>query len=263
MNRVLIILGVLFITQVCHGDTFSHESWDNLLKIHVVELGSGATAVNYQAMSQQKNQLKDYLKKLSEVSQAGFDSWSKPQQLAFLINAYNAWTIQFILTRYPDLKSIKDLGSFFKSPWNKSFIPLLGSERTLNDIEHALIRGSGRYNEPRIHFAVNCASIGCPPLRAEAYVGERLETQLNEQTQLFLSDPSRNRLNGDALEVSSIFKWYQEDFEHGWQGIDSLSALFSQHAQSLNLSVLDVKRLHSGDIDIEFLDYDWQLNDTE
>ena len=91
-----------------------------------------------------------------------------------MINAYNAWTVEFILTKYPDLDSIKDLGSFFNSPWDKEFIPLLGKTVSLNDIEHGLIRGSDRYNDPRIHFAVNCASIGCPALREEAYTGDKL-----------------------------------------------------------------------------------------
>ncbi len=262
MKRLLTILSILFFTQVCQGENFSHQTWDQLLKRHVVELRLGVTAVNYQAMAQQQELLKKYLNHLSSVSQTEFDSWNPSEQLAFLINAYNAWTVKLVLTRYPDLESIKELGSFFSSPWNKSFISLLGQERTLNDIEHNLIRGSGRYNEPRIHFAVNCASIGCPPLRSEAYVGERLEEQLSEQTRLFLSDATRNRLNNDVLEVSSIFKWYQDDFEKGWQGLDSLNELFLQHAKSLSLSELEVKRLQQGLIEIEFLDYDWHLNDN-
>ena len=213
-------------------------------------------------MARKRSTLKSYLAGLSEVGQKEFDRWNKQEQLAFLINAYNAWTIELILTTYPNLESIKDLGSLFSSPWSKSFIPLLGKTRSLDDIEHGLIRGSGRYNDPRIHFAVNCASIGCPALRAEAYVSENLDQQLEEQIKVFLSDRSRNRINGGVLEFSSIFKWYREDFEKGWLGLDSLTELFVQHADNLGLSTSDVKRLQTGQIGIEFLDYDWRLNDT-
>ena len=138
-----------------------------------------------------------------------------------------------ILTKCPDLESIKDLGSFFQSPWGKSFIPLLGGTRSLDDIEHGLIRGSGRYKDPRVHFAANCASIGCPSLRAEAYVGDRLDEQLEDAARSFLRDRSRNRLDEGELKVSSIFKWYRNDFEKGWRGKHSLAQFLAGYADSL------------------------------
>ena len=131
-----------------------------------------ASRVDYSAFQKNQKVLQAYLASMSAVSRSEFDSWTKDQQLAFLINAYNAWTIEFVLSAYPDIKSIKDLGSFFSSPWKKEFINLLGETRSLDNIEHTLIRGSGRYNEPRIHFAVNCASIGCPALLNRAYTAE-------------------------------------------------------------------------------------------
>lgn len=118
---------------------------------------------------------------MSRVDQLEFDQWSTRQQLAFLINAYNAWTVELILEKWPDIDSIKDLGGIFSSPWRKEFISLLGEKRSLDNIEHDLIRGSGRYQDPRIHFAVNCASIGCPALRAEAYTGAKINQQLDQQ----------------------------------------------------------------------------------
>ncbi len=238
-----------------------HSLWNTLLKKHVhVIKGGQATAVNYAGFKQDHSQLTAYLSQLSSMETRDFDGLDKAEQLAFLINAYNAWTVELILTKYPDLNSIKDLGSWFQSPWKKSFIPLLGAMRSLDDIEHKMIRGSDKYKEARIHFAVNCASIGCPALRAEAYTGVKLEQQLEEQTRLFLADESRNRLVKDELQVSSIFKWYREDFEKGWSGVDSLENFFALYADALNLSDPDVLAIHEGKIDIEFLDYDWRLN---
>ncbi|MBV1959344.1 MAG: DUF547 domain-containing protein, partial [Pseudomonadales bacterium] len=143
------------------------------------------------------------------------------------------------------------------------FIKLLGKTRSLDEIEHQLIRGSGRYNDPRIHFAVNCASIGCPALRAEAYVGDRIDQQLQDQTKQFLSDPSRNRFKNERLEVSAIFKWYREDFEKGWLGFHSLEGFFAAYDVDLGLTEQHTAVLKAGNIDIEFLDYDWRLNDAE
>ncbi|WP_100636774.1 DUF547 domain-containing protein [Marinomonas sp. ef1] len=257
-----VILSALFSAQVI-AKGFDHQAWDTLLKQHVVMLKGGqASQVDYQGFADDKSQLKSYLASLSEVSNAEFDAWPKDEQLAFLINAYNAWTVALILTKWPDLDSIKDLGSFFNSPWSKSFIPLLGETRSLDDIEHTLIRGSDRYQDPRIHFAVNCASIGCPALRNEAYTGKYLDTQLGEQTRLFLEDRSRNRIDNGKLALSSIFKWYRKDFEKGWQGYSSLEQFLVDHAADLSLSPEEVQKLKDKDMTIRFLDYDWALNKT-
>ncbi len=131
--------------------------------------------------------------------------------MAFLINAYNAATVQKVLTRYPDIRSIWDFGKIFGNPFKDEFIPLLGAKRSLDWIEHDTLRK--RYREPRLHFALNCASVGCPMLREEAYVASRLENQLEDQARRFLSDRSRNRYRDGKLEVSKIFDWFKDDFE--------------------------------------------------
>lgn len=265
MRRVLIVLLTLqsaVFSLPAHA-AFDHATWDTLLKEHVVPLRGGlATQVDYRGFTADRGQLKRYLVSTSGVVRAEFDRWSKLEQLAFLINAYNAWTVELVLTGYPNLASIKGLGSFLQSPWKKRFVPLLGETHSLDDIEHGLIRGSGRYNDPRIHFAVNCASIGCPALRAEAYAADRLNTQLEDATQKFLSDRTRNRLNGNTLAVSSIFKWYREDFEKGWRGANSLGRFLSLYRQPLGLDAETANRLSAGKIVIDFLDYDWRLNAT-
>lgn len=258
------LIVIIFSSQsMAEDEVFSHQAWQALLQSHVREVRGGqATEVDYAGFSQQRPALKHYLEQLSAVSRSQFDQWPDRDQLAFLINAYNAWTVELILTRYPDLDSIKDLGSLFRSPWKKAFIPLLEDTRSLDDIEHGLIRGSDRYNEPRIHFAVNCASIGCPALGKNAYTGSMLDQQLEMATRLFLMDRTRNRLNGDTLEISSIFKWYRGDFEQGWRNAHSLEAFLAGYGEALELSPVQQQALQQGGIEIDFLRYDWQLNKT-
>lgn len=264
MLRIIVAISVaLLLCQHTARAEFSHQLWDDLLQRHVRVQDSGrATQVDYRGMAADREQLSRYLASLETVGRQEFDGWPTKRQLAFLINAYNAWTVQLILGRYPDLKSIKDLGSVFRSPWKQVFIPLLGEQRSLDDIEHGLIRGSGRYHEPRIHFAVNCASIGCPALINRAYGEDQLDRQLEEATKLFLADRNRNRLEGSKLVVSSIFKWYREDFERGWRGATTLGAFLALYADSLGLDGKTAEATRGGTIEIDFLEYDWRLNDV-
>ena len=244
----------------------THAAWTALLKKHVVLLRGGqASQLRYAGMAADRPALKAYLASLSAVSADSFAGWGKPQQMAFLINAYNAFTVELILGKYPDLTSIKDLGNLLRNPWKPAWIPLLGQTLSLDDIEHGRLRAKGRYDDPRIHFAVNCASIGCPMLREEAYVGERLDAQLEEQARRFLADRTRNRWDSAKarLQVSKIFDWYGDDFRQGHQGITSLPAFFARHADLLADAPADRARIRAGSaVDIGFLDYDWALNDV-
>ena len=259
--KALLLGSALLATSFASKAQNMHDSWNALLNKHVVAINHGhSTEVDYTAIKAKRKELKTYLDSLSAVTQNEFDTWEKPKQLAFLINAYNAFTVELILTKYPDLKSIKDLGSFFSSPWSKEFIFLLGKTRSLDNIEHDLIRGSGKYNDPRIHFAVNCASIGCPALREEAYTAKKLEAQLHQQTVRFLSDTSRNKLQGNTLKLSSIFKWYKGDFTKGFGGANSLSQFLLLYVDALNLGPAQQQKLTSCDMKIDFLDYNWDLN---
>ena len=241
----------------------SHAAWTQLLKKHVVLLDGGkASQVRYSGMAAERAALKAYLAQLSAVTPAAYEVFSKPQQMAFLINAYNAFTVELILTRYPKLDSIRDLGSLLTKPWSIKNVPLLGSTLTLDNIEHDNLRAKGRFDDPRIHFAVNCASIGCPMLREEAFVADRLEMQLDEQTQRFLSDRSRNRYADGKLDVSRIFDWYGGDFKLGHKGIPSLPAFFARYATQLADAPADRERIKAQGVPIGFLDYDWKLNDA-
>lgn len=247
--------------------TFDHRhgTWDALLKQFVVVAPAGnASTLRYAALQDQRVKLKGYLDSLSAVSPPTYSSWSRPQQLAFLINAYNAFTVELILTRYPDLKSIKDLGSFVQSPWKKKFFRLLGQERSLDEVEHEMIRVPGVFDDPRIHVAVVCASVGCPMLRNEAYVAERLDGQLDDALRRFLSDRTRNRFDAAAglLAVSKIFDWYRKDFELGHRGYDTLQTVFARHAEVLGSTPQAQADLRAGRYKLAFLDYDWALNDA-
>jgi hypothetical protein len=242
-----------------------HAAWTALLRRHVVLLRGGqASQLRYAGFAAERPALKAYLASLSAVSPAQFGGWTKPQQMAFLINAYNAFTVELILTKYPDLKSIKELGSLFSSPWKPAWIDLLGQKVSLDGIEHERLRARGRYDDPRIHFAVNCASIGCPMLREEAFVAERLDAQLDEQALRFLSDRTRNRFDAKSgkLQVSKIFDWYGEDFRLGHRGITSLPSYLARFADVLADAPAERERVRSGGLDVGFLDYDWALNDA-
>lgn len=257
---VLLMLSAVF-SAVTTAQEALHQPWQALLTQHVSPINDGhSSQVNYAGMKTDHAKLTAYLTALGKIDKQTFEQWPAPQQLSFLINAYNAWTVELILSTYPDIKSIKDLGSFFSSPWSKKFIPLLGETRSLDNIEHELIRGDNKYGDPRIHFAVNCASIGCPALREEAYTAEKLEQQLEQQTVRFLSDKTRNRFNKAEMELSSIFKWYQEDFSLGFRASDSLSAFILLYAESLGLTPEQQALLKAKKMDVDYLPYDWQLN---
>ncbi|MEO5732655.1 MAG: DUF547 domain-containing protein [Rubrivivax sp.] len=243
----------------------SHAAWTALLKKHVRLIDGGqASRVDYAAMAADHAALKAYTGSLSAVSAKAFNGFGKARQMAFLINAYNAFTVELVLTGYPKLKSIKDLGSLFSSPWKKQFVPLLGQTMSLDEIEHENLRAKGRYDDPRVHFAVNCASIGCPMLREEAFVADRLDAQLDEQVVRFLSDKSRNRYDAaaDKLLVSRIFDWYGDDFKHGYKGVESLPGFFASHAEQLTDAAAGRERVRSKQVPVGYLDYDWALNDS-
>jgi hypothetical protein len=242
-----------------------HAAWTVLLRKHVVPLRGGqASQVRYAGFTADRAALQVYRDSLSAVSDTAFKAFDKPQQMAFLINAYNAFTVELILTKYPGLASIKDLGSVFSSPWKPKWIPLLGVKVSLDDIEHGMLRERGRFDDPRVHFAVNCASIGCPPLREEAFVAERLDAQMDEQALRFMRDRTRNRYDAAAgrLEVSKIFDWYGDDFRLGHRGIASLAAFMARFADALADAQSDRERVRGQRAEISFLPYDWKLNDV-
>jgi len=253
--RLAVLAGVFWASAACsQAFDHSHQAWDALLKKHVAVLDHGkASQLRYAGMARDRAALKGYLEKVSAVKDAEFERWTAPQQMAFLINAYNAFMVEKILTRYPDIKSVWDFGKLFGNPFKDRFFTLLQQPFSLDGIEHETLRK--RFREPRVHYALNCASVGCPMLREEAYVGPRLERQLEEQAVRFLSDRSRNRLAGTKLEVSRIFDWYKEDFE-------PRPAYFARYAKLLSNDAAGQQLIAGGGATLSFLEYDWALNDA-
>ncbi len=262
----LLMLALTMGSAAAQGFDHEHKAWDALLKRHVVLIDGGkASQVRYAEMQKDHAQFRAYLESLSRVGEREFQGWTRDQQLAFLINAYNAFMIEKILVRYPDIRSVWDFGKIFGNPFRDRFFALFGREFSLDMIEHDTIRAKGVYDDPRIHFAVNCASAGCPMLREEAYVAGRLDRQLEQQTQRFLADRSRNRFDpvGNALEVSEIFKWYSVDFTSGLKGIRSREQFFAQYANLLADAPEHRQIIRERKAEMRFLDYDWALNDTK
>lgn len=265
VKRLIVAVALTLASAAALAFDHGHAAWDALLRKYVVLApGGNASTVRYAGLQAERKALRGYLDALSGVSEAEYGHWTRAQKLAFLINAYNAFTVELVLGKYPDLKSIKDLGNVFQSPWKRKFFTLLGRERTLDDIEHNLIRAPGAFDEPRIHVAVVCASVGCPMLRKEAFTADRLDTQLEDSTRRFFADRNRNRFDAatDTLWVSKIFDWYGVDFAKEHAGFTSLKATFARYADRFAEVPRNQARIRAGDYRIDFLDYDWTLNDV-
>lgn len=202
--------------------------------------------VDYKGFQQEEGKLDRYLEQMEHVATDGL---SRNEQFAFYINLYNAWTIKLILSEYPDIESIKDIGGLFSSPWKKKIVRVNGKIISLDAVEHEILRP--RFDDPRVHFAINCASKGCPPLTSEPYRGDRLDVQLDDATRSFLNDLSKNRLEGNTLYVTKIFKWFKEDFN------DDIIGFFMKYGSEELRGSLSRQK---GKIKIKYLDYDWSLN---
>lgn len=214
-------------------ESFDHSTYDALVREHVDPRGH----VDYGALKNDEAKLDAYLRSLAR---ADLESLSTDEQLALLINAYNAFTLRLILDHYPNIESIRDIDD----PWTTRRWVVGGHTLSLDDVEHGLIRPL--FDDPRIHFAVNCASLGCPPLRRGAYTGAGIDEQLDEATRRALSDPRWARVENGTVKVTKVLDWYGSDF-------DSVPDFVARHA-SPELG----NALKAGDL--EFLDYDWSLN---
>ncbi len=210
----------------------SHEPFDKLLSTHV----SASGKVNYKGLKSQSAELDLYL---AALESAELSTMSKKEKLAFWINAYNAFTIKKILNAYP-VASITDLDG--GKPWDTKWIKLDGRTLSLNNIENDIIRP--QFNEPRIHFAVNCAAKSCPPLLNKAWTAANLEANFEKQTKAFVNNASHNQLAAKSCSVSKIFEWYAEDFG------DLISFLNKYSSTTIDKGA-----------QLSYLDYDWSLNE--
>ena len=209
-----------------------HSLFNDLLSSYVSTSG----VVNYKGLKSVESKLNAYLENLD--ANAPSDSWSKHEQLAYWMNAYNAFTIKLILNNYP-VNQITDLHG--GKPWDQKWISLGGKTYSLNDIEHSIIRP--RFKDPRIHFAVNCAAKSCPPLLNKAYTGENVDSELTKVTRAFVNSSS-NKLSSSSIQLSKIFEWYAEDF-------GNLIEFLNQYA---------TEKVNSN-AKIGYLPYNWDLNE--
>jgi len=236
--------------QECPDIDHNHAAWTAILAAHVDD-----GRVDYAGLQRGAHaELTAYLQALSSVCRTTYETWSDAQQLAFWINAYNAFTIRLILDNYP-LESIRDIGFLPGAAFRSEFIPfekLEGDEISLNHIEHDVLRA--HFNEPRIHFALVCASVSCPPLRSEAYSAAELGRQLDDQARNFLADPTKNSYDaaGRTLYLSSIFEWFEEDFENSAGSVKAFVARYLV-GEAAAAALRD-------ETEVEHLPYDWGLN---
>jgi len=231
-------------TFVGNGPAPSHETWDELLKEYVNEDGF----IDYKGIISEKVKFQNYLDLLSNNAPA--NSWSEDEKLAYWINVYNAFTVKLIIDNYP-LASIKDLNPTLSIPtvntvWTKESFKIGGEDFSLDRVEHKILRAE--FEEPRIHFAINCASFSCPVLRPEAFKAEKIEAQLTEQARSFINDPQRNKITKNAVELSKIFSWFGGDFKKR----QTLIQFLNKYSK--------VKIDENAEVD--FMDYQWSLNDA-
>ncbi len=242
MKKILLFFAFIFIVIGTFSQKApSHQQWDKLLKKYV----NGSGLVNYKGLQKDKAELDSYLKTLS--NNAPHSSWSPDEQKAYWINAYNAFTVSLILQHYP-VKSIKDIaGKIYKinTPWDIKFIDIGSKKYDLNNIEHSILRK--QFNDPRIHFAIVCASMSCPRLRNEAYTAAQLNAQLEDAGRVFLNDKSKNRISADKAELSKYFSWYKGDFTKNGSLVDFVNK-YSQTKMN-------------ADTKISSHDYNWSLNE--
>jgi len=220
-------------TYTLYGNVLSHYVKDGL--------------VNYTALKSDPGGLRSFLESTEHVTKQEFESWPGEEQLAFLINVYNARTLELVIDNYP-VKSIKDIGSGGKGPWDQPVVKIFGETITLNELENGMIRK--HYKEPRVHFSLVCAAMGCPLLLDKPYTGSNLNVQLDAQTRKFLSDTRKNSFDekNKTLRISPIFEWYAADFT---AQAGSVAGFLKNYYSGLPTS---------GYI-ITYTDYDWSLND--
>jgi hypothetical protein len=242
LAAILLISGLLPAAPAARAFDHSHALWAKVLRQWTTN-----GLVVYRALKQTPDVLNAYLREANGVEESDFKQWRREEQLAFLLNLYNASVFKLIVNHYP-IKSIKDVGGWFGRPWDVEVVPLFGNVGTLSYLEHELIR---KYNEPRIHFALVCGALGCPELRAEPYLPVILDAQLSDQGRKFIRDRTKNRVDAAArtLHLSPIFKWFAGDFE--------------RHSGSV-VKFVQVYRpdLPAGQWKIRYTPYDWSLNDS-
>ncbi|MCI0493493.1 DUF547 domain-containing protein [candidate division KSB1 bacterium] len=273
--RILIPLILLASLMSFRADlaaqNFDHAVFDELLQQQVKN-----DRVDYQALKANQVRLTEYLKKLEQVNPDQFNQWSNNEQMAFWINTYNAITIEGILRNYPiqwggliararfPQNSIRQISGF----WDKVFVKVMGKNVTLNDIEHNILRKE--FGDPRIHFVIVCASVGCPILESQAFGASDLEQRLEQATRNFINDPTKVRLDQqeNVLHLSPIFDWYKEDFSSSANGMKQFGSYKKAETRVIEFVMKYIPEADRNFIvkhqpKLKYLDYDWSLNEQK
>ena len=251
------------------GDPFSYEDYASVLNAYVDTNGM----VNYKALKTNRKQLDAFASSLAKLDLGSFEKWSDKRKIAFWINAYNALTLMAIVDHYPIKASLfksvlypKNSIRQISGVWTDLQFPVMSRKMTLDEIEHQVLRA--KFNEPRIHVALVCAAMGCPILRNEPYTGDKLDAQLKDQSAGFVKDSQKFRIdrNTSTVYLSSIFKWFGEDFVKSYGTKDKFGDLDDTQKAVLNfvsrfLNPSDKAYLAKGGFSLEYLKYDWSLNE--
>lgn len=245
------VIGFLSFFHVSPAAAFDFSEWDALLKKHVGTATIDGVVFNTVAYKSLKADF-GYKRIVDGLQTASLDDLkTEEEKLSFWINTYNVLAVKVVVDNYP-VESIKDVGSLFKKVWKRPAGVVAGKERTLNEVEHEILRKMG---EPRIHVAIVCASVSCPDIRKEAYTPERLNEQLDDQVKKFLENTGKGmKIDGKKkrVYVSSIFKWFEDDFETQG-GVTAFLIKYAAPAQQKNLKEYGKK--------LKYLDYNWDLNE--
>lgn len=229
-----------------------HTAWDRFLRTYVVSSHpSGVNHVSYGVVTDEDREILGvYVREMEAIAVSGL---TRPEQEAYWINLYNALTVRVVLEHYP-VKSIRDIdispGLFADGPWGAKLLTIEGEKVSLNDVEHRILRPIWRDN--RLHYAVNCASIGCPDLQPEAYTTENTERLLNEGATAYVNHPRGVRLEGKKLTVSSIYDWFQVDFGGSQEGVIEHLLIYAREPLRSELEAFEGRFRD---------DYDWSLNE--
>lgn len=231
--------------------------------------------VDYRALKADRRDLDRYVSSLAGLDPKSYEAWKDGEKIAFWINAYNALTLKAIVDHYPIKKGGLVSGLRFPESsirqipgvWDELSHPIMGKPMTLDQIEHEILRK--QFDEPRIHMALVCAAMGCPPLRNEPYWGDRLDEQLTDQTRKLFSDSRQFRIDrkDGTVYLSSIFKWFGEDFarKYSTNGLQQVGANLRPvvNFASRHAGPADAEYLKTREYSVAFLDYDWSLNEEK
>lgn len=270
LGFIMILLSLLLYYNRGHAESiFHYTSYSKVLKTYVDPNGM----MNYKLLKKQRNILDQFARQLNNLKEQEYKNWTHNKKIAFWINAYNGLTLQLIINHYP-IES-----SFFKSihlpensirqisgAWDEITFPVMGKPITLDFIEHKILRK--QFNEPRIHMALVCAAMSCPPLRNEPYTEQNLDYQLNDQTKKFMANKTKFKINHNDQEIylSKIFKWFGKDFIPTYYNKNNFPDYDKEENAVLNflgsfLSQKDNNKIGKSEYHINYMSYDWSLNE--